>query len=279
MPGGLSEVAAGRLAQIRHFAFDLDGTVFADSELLPAVQPLLRRLRQLGIGYTFVTNNSSRGTAGHVAHLKDLGIEATAANLYSSTDATLEALRQELPAVRRLFVLGTAELRDEFRQQGYLVNDLASEPDAVVVGFDRELTYKNLCHAAYWIARGKPFIATHPDRVCPTNEPTVLVDCGALCAALTAATGRRPDMVPGKPDRRLLDGIMRRDRCGPSELAMVGDRLYTDMAMATAAGTMGILVLTGETTAAQAAAADPAPDLVVADLGQLLAQIERVQTD
>ena len=113
------------------------------------------------------------------------------------------------------------------------------------------------------------FLATHPDRVCPTDEPTILVDCGAICAALEEATGRKPEAVPGKPDRRMLDGLLKRHGLDASQLAMVGDRLYTDMAMAHAAGVLGILVLTGETTADQARTVSPPPDLVVEDLGVL----------
>jgi HAD superfamily hydrolase (TIGR01450 family) len=143
------------------------------------------------------------------------------------------------------------------------------EPEAVLVGFDTGLIYPRLCRAAYWLKRGKPFIATHPDRVCPTDQPTVLIDCGSICAALEKATGRAPDAVLGKPDPRMLSGILRRHGLKPHELAMVGDRLYTDMAMARQAGALGILVLSGETTAEQAAAHSPAPDLVVTGLAEL----------
>ena len=117
-------------------------------------------------------------------------------------------------------------------------------------------------------AGGKPFIATHPDRICPTDKPTVLVDCGAVCAALEKAVGRGPDVVLGKPDPCMLRGILHRHALAPEHLAMVGDRLYTDMAMARKAGALGVLVLTGETTAAAAARHSPAPDLVVSGLAE-----------
>ena len=143
------------------------------------------------------------------------------------------------------------------------------EPDAVVAGFDTELTFARLCRTAYWISQGKPFVATHPDRICPTDQPTVLVDCGAVCAALERAVGRGPDVVLGKPDPRMLRGILGRHALAPEELAMVGDRLYTDMAMARKAGALGVLVLTGETTRAAAARHSPPPDLVVSGLAEL----------
>ena len=175
-----------------------------------------------------------------------------------------------MPAVRRLFVLGTASMSRELEGAGFaLTADSASdEPDAVLVGFDTELTFSRLCRAAYWISQGKPFVATHPDRVCPTDQPTVLVDCGAICAALEQAAGRAPDVVLGKPDPCMLRGILSRHALAPKQLAMVGDRLYTDMAMAHRAGALGVLVLTGETTAAQGANHSPAPDLVVSGLAE-----------
>src|SRR5262249_47812906 len=119
---------------------------------------------------------------------------------------------------------------------------------------------------------------TNPDRVCPTDQPTVLVDCGALCAALQSATGRAPDAVLGKPDPAMLEGILRRHLLEPRSLAMVGDRLYTDMAMAHRVGALGVLVLTGETTAAQAADHSPAPDLVVSGLAELSEMLSSART-
>jgi len=268
-----------RLKQIRHVAVDLDGTIYRGGTVFPTTGPFLDLLARLGIGRSFVTNNCSCSTTGYVAHLRDLGIQADAAEIYTSTQATVEYLRREMPDVCRLFVLGTSEMQEEIAGGGYTLcaDDPEDEPDAVVVGFDTGLTYHRLCRAAYWIDAGKPFIATHPDRVCPTNLPTVLVDCGSICAALECATGRKPLAIPGKPDRMMLDGLIQRHAVGASELAMVGDRLYTDMAMARASGALGVLVLTGDTTADQAADS-PLPDMVVKDLhefGQLLSQAKQ----
>jgi NagD protein len=172
-------------------------------------------------------------------------------------------------------VLGTSGLCDELETAGFELtpDDPNVPPDAVLVGFDKTLTYARLCRAAWWIAQGKPFFATNPDRVCPTNEPTLLVDCGSITAALEKATGRSPQAVPGKPDPAMLRGILNRHSLAPQNLAMVGDRLYTDMEMAHRAGALGVLVLTGEATATEAKKHTSVPDLVVptlAELGELL---------
>jgi NagD protein len=144
-------------------------------------------------------------------------------------------------------------------------------PDAVVVGFDDAMTYERVATTAYWISQKLPYIATHPDRVCPTDRPIVLPDCGAICALFESATGRQPDAIPGKPDPAMLQPILEGLRLTPSSVAVVGDRLYTDIRMAHDAGAMGVLTLTGETTEADIAVAGGSsrPDLVVANLQEL----------
>lgn len=265
------DAIADRLSRIRHVALDMDGTIYSGKTLFPCTLPFLKALRELEIDHTFLTNNSSKSRNDYLVQLQGLGIPTAPTELYTSTEATISFLQSKHSDVRRLFVLGTPSLRTEMAEAGFVmtIDDAEDEPDAVVVGFDTSLIFDRLCRAAHWIKRGKPFIATHPDKICPTDQPTVLVDCGSICAALEQATGRKPDAVLGKPDPVMLSGILERHKLRPDELAMVGDRLYTDMAMARRAGTLGILVLTGETTAAEAAANDPRADLVVADLADL----------
>jgi NagD protein len=265
------------LSNIKHLCLDLDGTLYLGSKLFTFTHPFLNQLRDLGIGRTFFTNNSSRSSKEYINKLHQLGIDATEHDLFSSTHCTLDYLGEHHPRAKKVFVLGTPALREEFAEHGYIstADNAKDEPDLVIVGFDTTLSYDRVCRAAWWISKGKPFIATHPDRVCPTDQPTVLVDCAAVCAMLTTATGRKPDAVLGKPDPRMLKGVMQRHNLRADQLAVVGDRIYTDMAMARAAGATGVLVLTGESTNEQAHLADPPPDLVIAnagELGALLAQ-------
>src|SRR5690606_37325702 len=154
----------------------------------------LATLHARDIGYSFVTNNSSRSVTEYLEHLRHMGIAAESEQIFTSTHATITYLRRELPQVKRLFALATQGMQGELEAAGYSMTDGSpdDEPDAVVVGFDTELVYSRLCAAAYWAARGKPYVASHPDVFCPTDQPTVLVDCGAICAAIAAATGRVP---------------------------------------------------------------------------------------
>jgi len=274
---------ADRLRDIRHVALDMDGTIYKGDTLFACTLPFLAQLRQLGIGYTFLTNNPSKSVPDYLAHLARLGLKAGPDELYTSAQATIDHLRHHLPAAHRLFIVGTPSMVAEFARAGFepTTDDPGDVPDAVVVGFDLTLNYARLCRAAWWISTGKPYVATNPDRVCPTDQPTVLVDCGAICAALEKATGRAPDTVLGKPDPGMLAGILQRHNLQPHEVAMVGDRIYTDVLMAHRARAIGILVLTGESTVADAGRADPAPHVVVpslAELGRLLAGARRPVT-
>jgi len=264
-----------RLADVRCVALDLDGTVYKGKSLFEWTNPFLALLRELDIECDFLTNNSSRSAADYLHHLTDMGLDVSADQIFTSGVATIECLRSEYPRVHRVFLLGTESLAAEFEAAGFDMIEHADrkEPDAVVVAFDTSLEYDRLCAAGYWIKQGKPFIATHPDLICPTDRETLLVDCGAICASLEASTGRAPDVVVGKPDPRMLGGILQRHGIEADQLAMVGDRLYTDIAMANASGSFGVLVLSGEATKADVQNSSVRPDLVVANLaefGQLL---------
>lgn len=261
-----------RLSGIRHVALDMDGTIYLGDQLLKESLPFLGRLKELGIGHTFLTNNSSKSSEEYVERLARWGIPA--GSLFTSAHALIELLAGS--PHRSLFVVGTDGLRWELDRAGFdaLPPDSALQPDAVIVGFDPRLDFQTLCKAAYWIKKGLPYFATHPDRTCPTNEETILLDCGALCAALEVATGRKPDVVAGKPEPQMLHALCRRLGIKSHEVAMVGDRLHTDVLMAIRAGALGVLTLTGETRRPHLADAKIQPDLVInnlAELGELLA--------
>ena len=257
--------------KIKHVALDMDGTIYKGSTLFPFTIPFLNILKKLNIGYSFLTNNPSKSAADYLKHLEKFGLPATADELYTSAQATINCLKTNFPAVKRLFILGTPSMISEFEKEGYVstTTDPSDEPDAVVVGFDSTLTYPRLCSAAWWIKRRKPYLATNPDWVCPTDQPTVLVDCGSICAMLEKATGRKPDVTLGKPQPEMLDGILNTRQLQPFEVAMVGDRIYTDMLMAHKAGAFGVLVLTGEATKADAQKAVPPPNVTLQSIEQL----------
>ncbi len=236
---------AADLARIRHVVLDMDGTIYLGGRLFPETRPFLSTLAGVGIGYSFITNNCTRSRAEYVVHLRDLGLDTGSETIWTSAHATIHHLQVNVPTVRRLFVLGTPGLCDDFRLAGFEIVD--ERPDAVIVGFDTGLTYDRLARTCYWISQQLPYVATHPDRVCPTDQPIVLPDCAAICALLETATGRSPEAIPGKPNPRMLEAVFVQHNLVPQEVALVGDRLYTDIRMARDAGAVAVLTLTGET--------------------------------
>jgi NagD protein len=261
------EALETRLRELRHIVLDMDGTIYLGNRLFETTLPFLDALDDLGIGHTFISNNNSRSRADYALHLQGMGIPARCDQIFTSAHGTLAYFQAHLPQIARVFVLGMPGLVEDLEHGGLVVSD--SQPEAVIVGFDRNLTYDRLAQTAYWITQGLPYVATHPDLVCPTDQPIVLPDCGAICALLQAATDRAPDHVPGKPDPAMLAGVMREQGVGPAQTAVVGDRIYTDMQMALDTGALAILTLTGEATAQQASQSPNPPDLVVTGLDDL----------
>ena len=239
-------------------------------------------MKKAGVGYSFLTNNPTKSVADYLKKLDGMGIHADNDNMYTTSLAAIDYIKSHYPQARRLFLLGTPSMISQFEKAGFAScsDDPDDVPDVLVVAFDPTLVYSRLCRASWWASQGIPYIATNPDRVCPTDQKTILVDCGSICRCIESASGRKPDITLGKPDPNMLYGIMDKYGLKPEEVAMVGDRIYTDTATAHNAGAFGVLVLSGETTleTAEKVAADAAsnpdpeffpPDLIVRDVEEL----------
>lgn len=266
-----------RLSSIKHIALDMDGTIYLSNTLFPFTIPFLERLDKVGVTHSFLTNNPSKSLDDYLNKLHKMGIPAEKSQMLTTVQATIDYIRGHYPDARRLFLLGTPSMVSQFEAQGFIptADDPDDVPDLIVASFDMTLRYERLCRAAWWIKQGLPYVATNPDRVCPTDARTVLVDCGSICACLQSATGRTPDKMLGKPDPEMLLSLAAKLGLNPGEIAMVGDRIYTDIAMAQNAGAFGVLVLSGETTIEVAEKAENQPDLIVKnieELGELLEQ-------
>ena len=266
----LSPAQREKLRRIRHLALDMDGTIYMENNIFPFTVPTLDALKAAGVGHSFLTNNPTRSVDDYIAKLAGMGIDCPRQDMYTTPVATIDYLRKAYPQVKRLFMLGTPSMQEQFVEAGFkaCADDPDDVPDMLVVAFDTTLVYPRLCRAAWWASRGIPYIATNPDWVCPTDARTILVDCGSLQKCIEAATGRKPDKVMGKPDPTMLDGIRDRNGLAPDQIAMVGDRIYTDIEMGRRAGAVSVLVLSGETTLETALEVGTA-DFICRDLEEL----------
>jgi len=252
------------LKNIRQVFLDMDGTIYHGGTLFPTTIPFLTFLKKHGIGFTFLSNNSSYSTSEYVEKLRRMGVESAPENFYTSTDYTIDYLKRNHPEIRKIHLFGMDCIRPEFEAAGFELTDDA--PEAVVVAFHRDFHYRDLCRAAWLLRQGVPGFATHPDVFCPTDLPTWLPDCGAVTRCLEVSTARKLKVL-GKPDPGMLREAASRCAVPVSSCMMVGDRLATDIALGKNAG-----ALTCQIFSPGADLAVPAgirPDYRVNDLGEL----------
>ncbi|MFZ6021189.1 MAG: HAD-IIA family hydrolase [Chloroflexota bacterium] len=264
---------ASQLSQMRCFLMDMDGTVFLGNRLLPGAVDLVDYLEQREIPYFFLTNNSSRSKADYAQKLNRLGLTVSEQRIFTSGEATALYLQKRMPSAR-LFIAGTDSLREEFRQHGFEIVD--DRPDAVVLGFDTTLTYNRLWKLCDFVRAGLPYFATHPDINCPT-ENGFMPDIGAMIAFVQTSTGRQPDVIVGKPNPPIIEAVTAKSGIPLQFTVMIGDRLYTDIALGRT-GITTVLVLSGETKAADVAGSPFQPDWIVENLAELYALLSRAQS-
>ena len=245
------------IADVRCFLLDMDGTFYLGGELIEGSLDFIDRVLATGRNYMFLTNNSSHNANFYVEKLRRMGLETDRSHILTSGEATCEKLRALYPG-KRAFVLGNEYLLEEFKEAGVPVDD--ANPDIVVVGFDTTLDYDKMRRVCDFVRAGLPYIATHPDFNCPT-ETGFMPDIGAILAFIEASAGRRPDLVVGKPNTGIVEAVLRRTGLRVDQLAMVGDRLYTDIETGLRSGMLSVLVMSGETTERMLAESDTVPDL------------------
>lgn len=228
---------------------DMDGTIYNENTLIPGAMDFFHLLQERGVHYTFMTNNSSKSKYTYVEKLHKLGIDCTEKHIASSVNATVAYLKAYKPNAK-IYLVGTESLKHEMEVEGFSIvprDYRKPDIDYVLVGFDTELTYEKLVGACWYISRDFPFLATNCDMRCPVLDNKFIPDCGAICDMITAATERKPYYL-GKPDKYIVEAVMKDWNLKPDEVATVGDRLYTDIAVGINAGVDSICVLTGEAT-------------------------------
>ena len=253
-----------RLKQIKMFVLDMDGTIYLGDRLFNFTPGFLQTVKATGRDFCFFTNNSSKNREAYVEKLYRMGIEIVPEKMLISNGVILDWLKAHHPG-ESAYVVGTPPLLEDFKKAGIVLDD--QDPGYVVLGFDTTLTYEKLRIACDHIRAGKPVYGVNPDWNCPV-EGGFIPDCGSIAALVKASTGVQCAFF-GKPSRHTLDYMLAHTGCEPRELAVIGDRLYTDIAVAQGTEVTSILVMSGETTPEMLAQSDIKPDLVFENLGEL----------
>jgi len=260
------------LKDLKLYLLDMDGTIYLDNDLFDGTTDFLRYVKMSGGRYIFLTNNSSKSVDKYVEKLASLGIESTRDDFLTSANAT--ALHLQKKNYKKIYVFGTNSLKEQFIDFGLPVTDkLSDEIDCLCMGFDTELTFKKLEDACILLNRGVDYVATNPDWVCPTYYGYV-PDCGSVSEMLYNATKRRPLFI-GKPQPAMAELAMERTGFTKEETAVIGDRLYTDIACGVNAGITSIFVLSGEGTMEDLSKSDVKPTFVYKNIREIYNDITK----
>ena len=253
-----------KLQDIRMFVLDMDGTIYLGDTLFPYTHEFLRAVQSSGREYCFFTNNSSKNREAYLDKLKQMQIDVTPGRMMLSNDVILRWLRQN-HAGEKAYVVGTPFLLQDFTKYGIIPD--AVNADYVVLGFDTTLTYEKLSHACTLIREGAPVYGVNADFNCPVPDGFI-PDCGSIAALVKASTGVQCEFF-GKPSAHTLSYILKHTGYEAKELAVIGDRLYTDIALAANSDVTSVLVLSGETTEADLQKSSVKPDIVTENIGAL----------
>jgi len=258
-----------RLEEIDAVFLDLDGTIYLGGELIPGALDFLERCNEKGIKRFFLSNNSSRSVKQYLKKLHNFGIPAEEEDVLLSTHDLLSWLAKN--NITQTWLIGTEGMREMLEERGITTN--SENPEYVVLGYDTEINYEKISIASIHMHAGVPLVASHPDMVCPSPDGG-LPDVGAYLAMLKVTTGVDPEHITGKPNAGMILHKIEELGLLPERCAMVGDRLYTDIAMANRAGCIGVLVLSGEATMEDVVeledGAEQCPHIIVNSVAELL---------
>lgn len=232
------------LKEIKCFILDMDGTIYLGGKLIPGADEFIRCLKPFGLDHYFYTNNSSKNVPFYEEKLRKMNVPGGDGKVMISNAVILRYITKNMPDAR-VFLLGTPYLREDFEKAGVCL--VEEDPTMVVVGFDTTLCYDRLAKACTFIRKGVPVYGVNPDLNCPV-ENGFIPDCGSIFALIKASTGVDPIEYFGKPSRRTLEYVLDVTGYQEHEVAFVGDRLYTDMAVTRGTKAKSLLVLSGEST-------------------------------
>jgi NagD protein len=246
------------------YLIDMDGVIYRGAQLIPGAEQFIRRLRELEIPFLFLTNNSQRTRRDVATRLQRMGIPAEEQHIYTCAMATAQFLANQKPN-GTAFVIGEGGLLQALHANGYAIVD--SDPDYVVVGEGRTLTFEIMEKAGRMVHGGAKLVATNPDPNCPTADG-MRPGCGAIAAMLERATGVEAFTV-GKPSPLMMRAARKELGLTAEETTMIGDTMETDILGGMQMGYRTVLVLSGGTRREDLARFAYRPDLIVDSIADL----------
>jgi len=252
---------------LRGYLLDLDGTVYLGDHLIDGAAETISALRERGRRIVFLTNKPLYSRADYAQKLSNLGIETSEGDVITSSYVLARYLADRA-AGARVYAIGEPPLLAELEEVGLSLCDDPKKIEYVIAAFDRTFTYEKLDIGFQAIRRGAHFVATNPDRTCPVDGGEI-PDAAAVIAALEATTGKKVEVVAGKPSPVIVSVAIDRLGVCRGECAMVGDRLETDMRMARDAGLTGILTLSGVTSRMDLSGSKIQPNYVIESIAAL----------
>lgn len=252
------------------YLIDMDGVLHRGSEVIEGADRFIRHLRDQGIPFRLLTNNSQRTRRDIAARLSRMGIELDEEHVFTCAMATARFLARQKPQ-GTAFVIGEGGLLTALHANGYAIVD--QDPDYVVVGEGRTMTFEMMETAVRLIRGGAKLIATNLDPNCPTDHG-IRPGCGALVALLETATGAKAFSV-GKPSPVMMRAARKDMGLRTEETAVIGDTMETDILGGVQLGYHTILVLSGSTRRDDLSRYAYHPEIVVESVSQLAAMLER----
>ena len=240
------------------YIFDMDGTIYLGDHLLPGARRLVEELRARSIPVRYLTNNPTKDPSQYAEKLSRLGLPTPVEDVIGTVATTTEWILENKPG-QVVYPIAEPPLIDAFARAGIPMSEDPARIDLVVASYDRTFDYAKLQIAfdAIWFHRRAALIGTNPDRFCPFPGGMGQPDCAAVVAAIEACTGTRAETVLGKPNPQMARTALRGLDIDLERAVMVGDRLMTDIRLATTAGMASAMPLTGESTREEAAALPP----------------------
>ncbi len=254
--------------RVRGAILDLDGTLWRGNAPIGDLPAIFARFEELSIRYILATNNATMDIGMYLEKLEGFGVHLDERQVINSGQAVAYLLKKEFPNGGAVYIVGEEGLRRALAESGFTHTE-GDEGLAVVAGMDRQITYEKINHAMQLIRRGLPYIGTNPDLTFPLPGGALIPGAGSILAAISTASGVEP-RIAGKPATTMFELALERLGTRPGETISVGDRPDTDIAGGRNAGCRTALVLSGVTSPEQARAWSPPPDLIAADVSELL---------